>query len=572
MGHADPGGWPGREPDLMLQVRRALRADHPLGLLELASSLLAVVDPRTGNPFDRGRLRSGPSREELLRTFLEIDRVETSALLAAVVGLGVDEVEQRRIGRVLDGRGDALPPWLLEMSEAKAYRTVEMSHILGDGDNVMVGVAFPTGQELAAVVYIDHNLGTVAKDAFVVPDSIAGLLDVIRSKTDDADTSLADIPPDDAKARIVDAIATGAITIPPFETDTWPSCRPLVEWIVGLLPDGGHGYERPEWGDDDRQRLVDRFFASSLGTGLDDPDHRDLLSTIVWLGCDYGPGDPMLWSTVAVELLLVDRMARKVVAPPSYLAKAPDLLRAFIRFCHDERGISATLTDEALDAVDRWEPEYQAAIRSPRLHGPAALFAAVDALDPDAQWSSLAAELGLPDYGTAVIERLRHAVGGKEALDALDDAPLPDEPFDWSGIPDDVHDRVAEALELCDRCCDELLDVEYRTATRRVLARIARNGPEVFRRRGRSDTAAAAICWSVGTVNDLFSASRGRLSQKALLAHFGVQGSISSRAHTLLAAGGFPRPMGGLTLGSADYLVSRRRRRIIDTRARHAPG
>ncbi len=30
---------------------------------------------------------------------------------------------------------------------------------------------------------------------------------------------------------------------------------------------------------------------------------------------------------------------------------------------------------------------------------------------------------------------LERAVGGRSALDALDDAPLPDEEFDWNGVP-----------------------------------------------------------------------------------------------------------------------------------------
>jgi len=149
--------------------------------------------------------------------------------------------------------------------------------------------------------------------------------------------------------------------------------------------------------------------------------------------------------------------------------------------------------------------------------------------------------------------------------------PLPDEPLDWTGIPDDIRDRVTEVLALCDRCCDELLDAEYRTATRRVLARIARQGPDAFRRKGRPDTAAAAICWAVGRVNDLFSPRGGEMTQKDLLAHFGIQqGSVSQRAGTLLAAGDFPRHTGDLTLGSPDYLISTRRRHIIETRDRYS--
>ena len=67
----------------------------------------------------------------------------------------------------------------------------------------------------------------------------------------------------------------------------------------------------------------------------------------------------------------------KIVAPAEYLAKAPDLLRAFIRFAHADVGLRSDLTDETLAAIDAWEPEYQQTIRSPRPQGPAALLAAL---------------------------------------------------------------------------------------------------------------------------------------------------------------------------------------------------
>src|SRR3712207_8869242 len=38
-----------------------------------------------------------------------------------------------------------------------------------------------------------------------------------------------------------------SLVFPLLTSDTWPACRPLVEWAVGLLPAGGRGYVRPEW-------------------------------------------------------------------------------------------------------------------------------------------------------------------------------------------------------------------------------------------------------------------------------------------------------------------------------------
>lgn len=563
------------EPGLLYDLRVALADPHPLGLLALASSLLAALDPRSRTPIERAlRKPEGPAREELLASFIGVDRQETSALLAAFAAMSTDELERRRIERELANRRHALPAWLDGIGDTKVdHPTLEMTHVLGDGDNVFVSVTFPGGHALTAVVYIDHNLGTLAKDAFLVPESLDDLLPHMKTLAE-AGTSFNEIDPADARARITEAIALGAITVPPFESESWPACRPLVEWMVAMLPGGGTGYQRPEWDDQARDRLMDRFFASPFGHALDDADHRDLLHSLLWFGCDYGPGDPLRWSPVSVEILLVSWMPGKVIADRRFLSKTPDLLRAFVRFCHAERAIPSPLTEQTLASVDRWEPAFQAAISSTLRQGTAGLLAAAGLLDmdeyddawDDEDWDDDDEDDELVDYADLLWGWLEEAVGGREALMALDDEPLPDEPMRWEAIADDIRDRVAEVLELTDRCCDDLLDHEYRTVCRRVLARIAVRGPEVFRRRGRTDTAAAAICWAVGRANGAFDQRAGGLTNKALLAHLGVQqGSISQRAATLLTAGGFPQ-RAVLGLGSPEFIVSGQRRLLISQR------
>lgn len=553
-----------------------LRSGEPLDLLANVSALLTVVDRRE---YGFGRRPGEPPSTvgHLADTFLDIPQLETTALLAVIAELASgDDVLTARIRRELSQRSDRLPEWLARLGEAEVYRAQEMVHVLGDGDNVHVAVRFAGGAELTAVLYIDHNVGTLIKDAFVVPESLAELETLMRAKVDDPDTVFRDLDLADARTRITDAIERAAMTVPPFETDTWPLCRPIVEWVTRQMPEGGTGYVRPEWSEDDRQQLADRFFASPFGRPLDDFDHRGLLESVIWFGSDYGPGDPLRWSPVAIEIILEDWIPRKLVADASYLSQAPDLLRAFVQFCHAERAIRAELTLDTLAAIDTYEPDYQRTIRAPRPQGPMALLAAMGAVSPDGPWETGGVAGDDPfdfrDHGAYVLELLRKAVGGDDALRLLDDRPLPDEDFDWTAIPDDVHDKVAEVLELCDRCCDELLDVEYRTVCRRLLARAAAGDPAVFRRRASSTTAAAAICWIAGKDNDLFSPSGGRMLVKDLTAHFGLaQGGVSQRAETLIKAAGFnpSEPTWEVRLGSPALLVSQRRRRIIELRDRY---
>lgn len=612
-----------RSPDLLAVIRARLATGDPFDLLAEISSLVSAVDPRSQTPLIRARrqhereeraaagrsatharLAAGsgagegqdPERpttlDELVRSFAGVDRLETTALLAGIAVLAPDELVRARARRAVAGRDHVLPPWLAGLGAARAGRTMEMVHVLGDGDDLMVEIQIPAGgaskagrtHTLTMTVYVDHNMGTVVKDAFPVPGPVTDLVQVMKAHAETlVDTTWRDLDPADARVRIIDAVEHGARMFPPIESETWPACRPMVEWAARLLPPGGRGYERPQWDDRAKEALAEAFFGSPSGALLRHPDDRHLFDALVWFATDYGPGDPLRWSPVAVEIVLLDWLPRKIAAPASFLRRAPDVLRAFIAYSHAERGIRRELTEETLQAVDRYEPEFQEAIRSPRPQGPAALLAAMGALDPDGPWDLPEWPSETTDFdddedelspGQAMLQLLSDDVGGGEALDALHDRPLPDEPFAWDGIDPGIVDRVADVLAACDRCCDDLLDVEYRTACRRFLARVARTGPEVFRRRGRADTAAAAICWAVGKANDLFGPSRGRMFVKDLLGYFGLStGSVSQRAVTFMKAAGLRAGNGyfgtwNLSLGDPELLVSSRRRTIIERRDR----
>ena len=65
-----------------------------------------------------------------------------------------------------------------------------LTHVLGDGDDYLFGSTLPTGQALSALVYVDHNLGTVVKDAFVVPEPLEDLALKVGTTIEDPDQSL----------------------------------------------------------------------------------------------------------------------------------------------------------------------------------------------------------------------------------------------------------------------------------------------------------------------------------------------------------------------------------------------
>lgn len=544
------------EPDLFTEVSVAMADPEPLHLLSYVSSLVAAVDPRTNHglsPSDRAG--EVPRLDELAAAFIEVDTPETTALLAVIAVLaGDDEMLRARIRRALAARTPAEPAWLTRLSDPVTHRAVRMGHALGDGDNIMLGVRLAGRYELTFVVYIDHNLGTLVKDAFVVPDPIEQMVDEYRRIADDPDVLWDELSLADARACLQQAIDLAAITFPPLETESWPASRPLIEWVIRDLPGDGAGYQRPQWELHALSGIAERFFASKWGVGLDDAEHRAMLEPLLRFGADHGVGDPLVWSTVRVEMLFGDWLPRKVTAPADLLARIPDLLRAFVRFAHAEAGLRADPTEDTLAAIDLCEPQLTERIGAPGAHRSASLLAA----------------LGLTGSGVDVeellLENFAQEVGGIDQLNRLDAAPLPDEPFEWTGIAEDVTARVAEVLDLVDGCCAELLDTEYRTACRRLLARIAIGDPTVFRRAGRAETAAAAVVWIIGKANGLFDgwADGLQLQVRDVMNHFGLGNrSVSQRAGALLRAAGLPDDTHVVSLDAPEFLISEQRQALV---------
>lgn len=349
-------------PDLLDEANRLASAGEPFELLTFASGLVAALDPRRADPLSRAPATAGtpPGLEAFVEALGGSDGPGAAALLVCLARLAPDPSTRERVSALADARGTGLPPALRGLDGVAVTRTVTVTHVLGDGEDVMLELRLGpgSGAVATAAVYVDHDLGTVVKDAFVAPVDLAGALAAGAGPLTDPDLVVADVRAADARARIVEAMALGDSTYPPYESVTWPACQPLLEWALRTLPEGGEGYARAEWDDDARDALAEGFFASPAGRALDDDAHRDLLDSLVRYKTGYGAGDPLRWSAVSVEIVL-DWLPRTVFSPDGHLVLAPGLLRALIPYGHAQRGIGHELTAQALATLDRLEPDFR---------------------------------------------------------------------------------------------------------------------------------------------------------------------------------------------------------------------
>jgi hypothetical protein len=171
-----------------------------------------------------------------------------------------------------------------------------------------------------------------------------------------------------------------------------------------------------------------------------------------------------------------------------------------------------------------------------------------------------------------LLEQLAEDVGGLEALYSLDGVALPEEEFRWERVPTGIRDRVTEVLAACDRCADDLLGAEYKTACRRLLARAVPGLSQMLSGTAKPEVIAAAACWVIGKGNQRVGQGTGEVRVKDLMRYFGLgQTSVSERGYQIMRAAGI-QPASTYPVvrpGTPSLLVSSRRRRIIELRDLH---
>lgn len=186
---------------------------------------------------------------------------------------------------------------------------------------------------------------------------------------------------------------------------------------------------------------------------------------------------------------------------------------------------------------------------------------------------SPALEQAIRGINQQFLDSLIERWGGVEVLDQLDTEPLPDEPFDWATVPAEHRGRVEQILAMVDDTCDTWFDQEHRTACRRLLARVAAE-PWVIARRGKVQTIAGAIVWTIASFNRTTGRRRrlGVVPATWIAHHLGLSSGAAFATRSIdicVAAGIHLHRNGPEPLGEPGLIVSRKRRHAARLRDRY---
>ncbi len=334
-------------------LRSGIESPTPGPLLATAATLLTIAEAGS----------DPTSTTTLIRALAAWDRPASSAGALAIASLIGDEGLRREVRRDAADRGHPLPRWLVQLHRSEpAGRAVELSTVFRDVDEIVVGVTVPGGHPLTAVVEVDNELGVRAVGGRVLMEPVDAVVDQERDG-DHPDVRVRDIALADARARLADALRGPDLDLLRGETTPWQQVRPLVAWMLSLLPDGGDATVPDTMEDVDLDDVAAGFLASSWGRPWTHPGLSILLEHVLGDGLGNGVGDPLVWAPHHVARLLDTDGAQLDVDTP-HLHRTPELLRDLIRYGHTERGLRAGLTNKALAAVDRYADRFLAAVRS----------------------------------------------------------------------------------------------------------------------------------------------------------------------------------------------------------------
>lgn len=294
------------------------------------------------------------------------------ALAAVAPGRYSDRANR---GADLAGAGLAEPAWGEHLGEARPTEAwLVFDPVDDDGMSIMVGFD-AYGSSHTVGVYVDHNLGGIAKDAFMagpLPETLAAFEDSAEPGLQRREISLSE-----AAARIASAMGETDQSWQPPVTEDLRHLRALLLARLEVLPKGGV-FPVPEPPDEEeREVLLDEFLASDEVVGLVGPDAEDaedvehLAFQILTYSLDYTVGTPMRFTPVMVEIFCCDWAPRKIAGDGKSFSVLPDLLRAWIRFVGRRRRIPEGRIQEAVVAVDKYAQEMLEAADDPTAWGPA---------------------------------------------------------------------------------------------------------------------------------------------------------------------------------------------------------
>jgi uncharacterized protein (DUF2267 family) len=222
--------------ELLDIVERHVAGGQPLDILGLASATLAIVlHPEPPVDIARELIRDRVIEDVVLR-YIDLATTDSLTYAAALAGLIADDTLRRSLRAALDGAEADIPGWLAELDHAQLEHTTVVRDLYDDDEWLLGGIHLADGSRFAFRVEIDHNADSAVANAMAMPTAVHEVVERLRSAASADEVAIVEVTPTDFWARYTEAVALADTMDEPPRTDTWPSCRPLIEWALRQAP------------------------------------------------------------------------------------------------------------------------------------------------------------------------------------------------------------------------------------------------------------------------------------------------------------------------------------------------
>ena len=251
---------------------------------------------------------------------------------------------------------DEVPEWVTRIAGFRLTSAIVSEDITGDGLSVVLDYDDEQHPH-TLVVFVDNNLGGIIKDVFVGPP-VDRVLDAYQRG---GRVTVRTVRPPIAAGIILQALGeTRDYDDPPVSEDFEFFTGLLVNRLTQMPDRPVRPPMRPLLSPRQREHLVEDFLESQQAVGLPD-DAADIVRLWIDHAVDHTVGGPLRVSGVLVELFLAHWLPRKVLADSTYFDAVPVVVKAWLEFAGEQANLPLDTVEEAVDAVDVWQPALEAA-------------------------------------------------------------------------------------------------------------------------------------------------------------------------------------------------------------------
>jgi hypothetical protein len=191
---------------------------------------------------------------------------------------------------------------------------------------------------------------------------IADAVEEILTEAGGDGFTVVDLDPAVARARLEAALRNTEMTIDAPVSDDFDETLPLLELLLVAMPEPATLDEPVQPSGDELTEIAEQLVDMALAGSRDAHQRDALLRTaqlMIGFCADRVGVAPTAWSSVRVEMFLMDHVLRRVTAPPEELIDIPDELAALLPAAHELAGWDGNELDDALLTIEDFAPEFR---------------------------------------------------------------------------------------------------------------------------------------------------------------------------------------------------------------------